>query len=88
MVERVSKSQFKARAFEFFRKIEASGEPMIVTDRGRPVVEIRPYAARAFDPLERLRGSVLSYDRPLDPVGEDDPPLCDPSADTNGSGRS
>ncbi len=71
----VSKSQFKAQALALFREIEASGEPVVITDHGRPALEVRPYRpveAGAMDPLEQLRGSVLHYDQPLDPVAEAD----------------
>ena len=39
----VSKSEFKARALEYFRRVERTGEPLIITDRGRPVLKIVPY---------------------------------------------
>lgn len=68
----VSKSQFKAKALEFFRQVEASGESVVVTDHGQPKLEVRPYKPHARSPLEMLRGSVLRYDNPLEPVGEDD----------------
>ncbi|MFM8275725.1 MAG: type II toxin-antitoxin system Phd/YefM family antitoxin [Cyanobium sp.] len=71
----VSKSQFKAHALELFRQIEASGEPLVVTDHGRPTLEVRPYRpsqSPSDDPLEQLRGSLLRYDHPLDPVAEGD----------------
>jgi hypothetical protein len=45
---------------------------LIVTDHGRPTLELRPYRDNARDPLELLRGSLLRYDNPTDPVGEDD----------------
>lgn len=68
----VSKSEFKARALELFRQVEATGEPIVVTDHGKPVVEIRPYrAAAARDPLEVLRGSASRFDDPLSPVADD-----------------
>jgi len=69
---RVSKSEFKANASEFFRLVESSGESLIVTDRGRPTLELRPYRSDARDPLDLLRGSLLRYDAPMDSVGEDD----------------
>ena len=49
----VSKSRFKAQALELFRQVEASGEPLVVTDHGRPPLEVRPYrpARAAADPL-------------------------------------
>ncbi len=72
MTARVSKSKFKARALEYFRQVETSGESIIVTDHGQPTLEIRRYMAPMRDPLEILRGSVLYYDRPTDPVADDD----------------
>lgn len=70
--EPVSKSQFKAKALEFFRQVEASGEPLIVTDKGLPAIEVRRYRADTRQPLERLRGSVVEFNQPTEPVGEDD----------------
>lgn len=72
MVSRVSKSRFKAQALELFRQVEVSGEPIIVTDHGQPTVEIRRYADSSRDPLARLSGTVLRYDRPTEPVGDDE----------------
>jgi len=72
MSKHVSKSAFKARALELLREVEQSGEPLIVTDRGKPVIEVRPVAKKSDDPFAKLRGSVLYYERPFDPVGEED----------------
>jgi antitoxin (DNA-binding transcriptional repressor) of toxin-antitoxin stability system len=72
---RVSRSQFKAHALELFRQVEASGESLVVTDHGRPTLEVRPcrpVASTAADPLELLRGSVLHDDEPFEPVVEGD----------------
>jgi prevent-host-death family protein len=68
----ISKSEFKAKALEYFRQVESTGESLIVTDHGRPTLELRPYRDDARDPLDLLRGSLLRYDNPMDPVGEDD----------------
>ena len=68
----VSKSEFKARALEHLRLIEASGEDLIVTDHGKPTLEIRPYRSREAQPLDILRGSVMRYDNPLDPIAKED----------------
>ena len=68
---RVSKSQFKAHALELFRQVEGSGEPLVITDHGRPVLEVRPYRPTdpsEADPLCQLRSSVLRYDDPFAPV--------------------
>ena len=70
--EEVSKSQFKARALEYFRQVEATGEAVVVTDKGRPAIEVRRYKADQRSPLERLRGSVIELAEPFEPVGEED----------------
>lgn len=71
-IQRVSKAQFKAKALEFLRRVEETGERIIVTDRGRPTVELRPYQELKQDPLALLKGSVLTYNDPMRPVGEND----------------
>jgi antitoxin (DNA-binding transcriptional repressor) of toxin-antitoxin stability system len=38
----VSKGKLKGRMLEYFRQVELTGEPLIVTDRGREVLEVRP----------------------------------------------
>ena len=72
--QQISKSRFKAQALELFRQVEASGEPLVITDHGRPTLEVRPYRPVRPDanPLEELRGSVLRFDDPFVPVGEND----------------
>jgi antitoxin (DNA-binding transcriptional repressor) of toxin-antitoxin stability system len=72
MTQHVSKSKFKAKALEYFRQVETSGEPLVITDKGKPTLEIRPLAAGKRDPFEILRGSVLRYDEPFEPVGVED----------------
>ena len=69
---KVSKSEFKAKALEYFRQIEASGQSLIVTDHGKPALEVRPFRGSARNPLEVLRGSVVRYDHPLEPISEGD----------------
>ena len=39
----VSKSQFKAKALEFFRQVETGGKPVVITDHGEPKLEVRRY---------------------------------------------
>ena len=72
MSRRVSKSKFKPRALAFFREIEDSGEMLIITDRGRPVLKIMPYEDRTDSVISELRESVVKYSAPMDPVGSDD----------------
>ena len=72
METRVSKSRFKSRALEYFRTVQQSGKALIVTDRGRPVLKLVPYTPEAEHILRALRGSVLRYERPTDPVATED----------------
>lgn len=64
----VSKTEFKAKALEFFRQVEASGESVIVTDHGKPALEVRRFRAAERSPLDVLRGTVVRYDNPTEPV--------------------
>lgn len=69
----VSKSKFKPKSLEYFRQVQNTGEPIIITDHGKPVLKIVPYSnAKDEEILKSLRGSVLSYEEPLEPVGEED----------------
>jgi antitoxin (DNA-binding transcriptional repressor) of toxin-antitoxin stability system len=68
----VSKSQFKPRSLEYFRLIEESGEMLIITDRGKPVLKVMPYTANPEDRLKILRNSVLKYGDPTELVALED----------------
>lgn len=70
--ELITKSRFKARALEYFRQVETSGQSVVVTDRGQPTVEVRRYRGDHRSPLERLRGSVVEFKDPTEPVAVDD----------------
>ena len=45
-------SKFKAQALELFREIEqtgaSAGTSMIITDHGRPALEVRPFMTGSF----------------------------------------
>ena len=68
----ISKSQFKTRALEYFRRVEKTHKPLIITDRGRAVLKIVPFSDDPQEVLEKLRDSVVRYDTPTQPVGERD----------------
>ena len=72
MTVRVSKSRFKAHALELFRQVELSGKPLIITDRGKPVLQLVPYRDDPDAAVRVLRESVVKYRAPTRPVGEDD----------------
>lgn len=68
----VSKSRFKSRALEYFRQVEKSGKPLIITDRGKPVLKVAPFSEDPEETLKELRNSVVKYKDPTRPVGEAD----------------
>jgi len=68
----ISKSRFKARALELFRQVERTGRPIIITDRGTPVLKVMPYREDPEAALRVLRESVIKYESPTKPVGEGD----------------
>ena len=45
-MKKVSKGNLKAKMFEYLREIEQKGEPLIVTDYGKPVLKIVPYVEK------------------------------------------
>ena len=65
----VSKSKFKPRSLEYFRQIEKSGEDLIITDHGQPVLKILRYSPEPSEALKTLRNTVLKYEKPTEPVG-------------------
>ena len=69
MSQAVSKSQFKPHSLEYFRRIEQTGEELVITDHGRPVLKVVPYVADTEECFRGLRNTVLKYDAPLAPVG-------------------
>jgi antitoxin (DNA-binding transcriptional repressor) of toxin-antitoxin stability system len=71
-MELISKTEFKAHALEVLRDIEQSGKPRIITDRGRPTLEIRKLRQQEVTPLEVLKGTVVKYTAATEPVADDD----------------
>lgn len=67
----ISKSQFKPQVLEYLRLVEKSKQPLTITHEGKPVVQIVPYAKSVKSILAQLRGSVISYKDPTEPVGLD-----------------
>lgn len=72
MTTTVSKSRFKAHALELFREVERTGQPIVITDRGTPVLKLSPYAEDPTAALRVLRESVVKYNAPTEPVGDGD----------------
>jgi antitoxin (DNA-binding transcriptional repressor) of toxin-antitoxin stability system len=74
-METISKSALKARMLEWFRRIEESGEELIVTDNGRPVLRIIPVRQRrpAAEVFADVRGRVVYREDLLAPTTDEWP---------------
>jgi prevent-host-death family protein len=70
MVQTVSKSKFKPRALEYFRRVQETGEELVLTDHGKPVLKIVAFKADPEAALKSLRKTVVRFTDPLRPTGE------------------
>jgi len=68
----VTKSRFKTQTLEYCREVEKSGQELVITDHGRPVLKVVPYQQDPGQLLSYFRGTVLQYDEPTEPVGIED----------------
>ena len=61
MTESISKSKLKSKMLEIFRKLEADGDELIVTDHGKPVLRIIPYNQKSSvaDLFSPYQGQVV-----------------------------
>jgi prevent-host-death family protein len=65
----VGSAEFKARCLELVESVRESRAEYVVTRHGRPVARLVPVDREARrSPLGSMRGTVLAYDRPFDPV--------------------
>ena len=56
--------------FEYFCEVEATGEPLIVTDHGRTVLEVRPTARRGSN--ETLLAELRALAKPTAEIDEEE----------------
>ncbi|HWP04342.1 MAG TPA: type II toxin-antitoxin system prevent-host-death family antitoxin [Polyangiaceae bacterium] len=69
----VSKSALKARMLEYFRRVEETGEELVVTDNNEPVLRIAPIRKRLSTQslFGDVRGKVVYHEDPLAPTTEE-----------------
>lgn len=79
----VSKSVLKARMLEYFRQVEETGEPLIVTDHGRPVLQVVPlqHKRSAEEALAAYRARFPGHARF---IGDPDEPTIEEWDDPTG----
>lgn len=70
----IGAAQFKATCLELMDRVRETGAEYVVTKHGRPVAKLVPYT----EPTPKqnsiwgsMKGTVLWYDRPLDPPDEE-----------------
>jgi prevent-host-death family protein len=68
--DQVAAAEFKARCLELMDRVRETRVEYVVTKHGKPVAKLVPItestAPRPF--FGALKGSVLKYDRPFDPI--------------------
>jgi prevent-host-death family protein len=72
MSQTVSTTAFAAQALELLQQVVRTGEELVVTEHGAPVVKLVPCQPGLQEALRALRGTVLRYDDPTEPVGVED----------------
>jgi prevent-host-death family protein len=69
----VGAAEFKARCLELMDRVRETGTELVITKRGKPVAKLVPF--RDVQRKKRLfgcmKGTVLKYERPLDPIDAD-----------------
>ena len=63
-MQTISKSKLKAQMLRIFRELDDSGEELIVTDRGRPVLRILPIARKKTveEAFGDIQGGVIYHE--------------------------
>lgn len=66
----VSKSALKAKMLEFFRRVEETGEELVVTDNNVPTLRIVPIRRRvpAAEAFADLRGKLVYHEDIMAPT--------------------
>lgn len=73
----VSKSTLKGKMLEYFRQVEETGEELVVTDNGRPVVKgSRSGLGGLLQSCSATREAGWSTTRMCSPRRSTNPPLC------------
>ena len=63
-------ADFKARCLELMDKVSETGVEYTITKHGRPVAKLVPCTApkKSKSFFGCMKGTVLKYDRPFDPI--------------------
>src|SRR5262245_59106301 len=74
-MNKVSKSALKARMLEYFRRVEVTGEELVVTDNNEPVLRIVRIRKRrpANEVFADVRGRVVYHEDIMNPTTDEWP---------------
>jgi antitoxin (DNA-binding transcriptional repressor) of toxin-antitoxin stability system len=72
MSQSVSTTAVATRTLELLQQVVRTGEELVITDHGAPVVKLVRCQPGLDEALRALRGSVLRYDDPTEPVALED----------------
>jgi prevent-host-death family protein len=65
----VPAAEFKTRCLELMDRVRETGVEYVVTKHGRPVAKLVPYVPATRPKFfGALKGTVLKYERPFDPI--------------------
>ncbi len=64
----ISKSKLKRSLLEILKEVEQLRKELVITDHGRPILKILPYSSKRSEALKTLRGSVVEYTDPTEPI--------------------
>lgn len=68
----VAAAEFKATCLELMDRVRETGVEYVVTKHGEPVAKLVPYEAADARPIfGSMKGTVLHYERPFDPIDGD-----------------
>lgn len=66
----IKASEFKAKCLQLMDEIAESGQPVLITKRGRPVSVISPYSERSRSLFGLHKGSIEEVGDIVAPTGE------------------
>jgi prevent-host-death family protein len=68
----LSAADFKAKCLKLMDRVRETGVEYVITKHGEPVAKLVPYKAKQRTPVfGALKGTVLHYERPLDPLDDE-----------------
>ena len=63
-------AEFKTRCLELMDRVRETGVEYVVTKHGKPVAKLVPFTEGTRPSFfGALKGTVLKYERPFDPIG-------------------